>query len=179
MRISVMAALLGLWTAGCVEAFGDKNPYEPGDPLGTFHVKASQTENNCGDGALGAPPQWEFDVKLAWEDDSLFWNSGGQVIVGTLSADRSSFEIATDVVQDMRTAEDAGKPACSIARHDVAKGTLTVEGEGVSAASGTLSYAFAPTSGSSCADLVDSEAPLFVALPCSISYSFDAPRTGD
>lgn len=171
--------VVAVGSAGCVEAFGDRNPYEPGEPLGTYHVKASQTANDCGDGALGAPPVWEFDVKLAWEDDSLFWNSGGQVIVGTLSADRTSFEIATEVVQDMRTDADAGKPACSVARSDVAKGKLSVEGEGVSAASGTLSYSFAPTSGSSCSDLVGGEAPIFAALPCAITYSFEAPRTGD
>jgi hypothetical protein len=79
----------------------------------------------------------------------------------------------------MRTDSDTGKPACSVARQDVAKGTLSLAGEGVSAASGTLSYAFSPTSGSSCADLVVGEAPLFAALPCSITYSFEAPRTGD
>lgn len=171
--------LLGLGAAGCVEAFGDRSPYEPGEALGTYHVTATQKGNDCGDGALGAPPVWEFDVKLAWEDDSLFWNSGGEVVVGTLSADRTSFEIAAEVVQDMRAGADTGAPPCSVARYDVAKGSLVVEGEGVASASGTLSYSFSPTSGSSCSDLVGGEAPVFAALPCSIVYSFEAPRTGD
>lgn len=177
--LTALVILSVLGAAGCVDAFGDRNPYEPGEPLGTYHVTASQKQNDCGDGALGAPPLWEFDVKLAWEDDSLFWNSGGQVIVGTLSADRASFEIAADVVQDMRTDAEADKPACSLLRHDVAKGSLALEGEGVASAKGTLSYAFTPTDGSSCSDLVDGEAPSFAALPCAITYSFEAPRTGD
>ncbi|MEZ4301159.1 MAG: hypothetical protein R3B70_39850 [Polyangiaceae bacterium] len=165
--------------SGCVEAFGDKNPYEPGEALGTFHVTAQQTANDCGEGALGAPVAWDFDVKLAWEERSLFWDSGGQIIVGSLSEDRSSFEISTVVVQDMRTASDGGLPPCSMERTDVAKGTLTAEGEGVSAAQGTLSYSFQPTAGSMCADLVDGEEPLFASLPCEIKYAFKAPRTGD
>lgn len=175
----VLVGSFGLFTAGCVEAFGDRSPYEPGESLGTFHLTAKQKSNGCGDGALGAPAVWEFDVRLRWEEETLFWDSGGQIITGTLSADHTSFEIASDVVQDMRTAADQGKPACSIARHDAAKGKLTLEGDGVSKASGTLSYAFEPTSGSSCADLVGGEAPTFEALPCSMAFSFEAPRTGD
>jgi hypothetical protein len=179
MRDTVALFFLGLTATGCVEAFGNRSPYQPGEPLGTYHVTATQSANDCGDGALGAPPVWEFDVKLAWEDDSLFWNSGGEIIVGTLSADRASFEIAADVVQDMRTEADVGKPPCSVARHDGAKGSLALEGEGVASASGTLSFAFSPTSGSSCGDLVGGEAPLFLALPCAIAYAFEAPRKGD
>jgi hypothetical protein len=174
-----LVLLLTLAAAGCVEAFGDKNPHEPGDALGTFHITAKQTQNSCGDGALGAPPVWEFDVKLSWAEDSIFWNSGGEVIPGTLSDDRASFEIASDVVMNMRTEADAGKKPCSIARHDEAKGKLVAQGEGVASVSGTLSYAYTPTSGSDCTDLVASEAPLFAALPCAMTYSFEAPRTGD
>lgn len=181
MRDALALFVIGLCAAstGCVEAFGDKDPHQPGEPLGTFHLVADQKQNDCGDGALGAPAQWEFDVKLAWQDDSLFWNSGGQVIPGTLSADRRSFEISSDVVINMRTSADTGKKPCSIDRHDIAKGTLVPDGTGVSAAKGTLSYSYTPTSGSDCADLVASEAPVFLALPCGMSYSFNAPRTGD
>lgn len=177
----VASIVVGLVTTGCVEAFGTEDPHDPGTSLGKFHVTAAQTQNDCGDGALGAPATWEFDVRLAWEDDSLFWNSGGDVIVGVLSADRTTFEIQSDVVIDMRTEEDAGKPPCTIDRHDVAKGTLEVsgEGEGVSAFGGTLSYAFTPADGSDCSDLSSPETPVIAGLPCSMKYTFDAPRTGD
>jgi hypothetical protein len=177
--VALIVLVFAFAAAGCVEAFGDKNPYEPGEKLGTYHVSASQTKNACGDGALGAPAEWEFDVGLSWEDGSVFWNSGGQVIVGTISDDRKTFEIATDVLQDMRTEADAGKPPCSITRHDVASGSFVWEGETATSASGTLSYAFTPTEGSSCGDLITGEQALFAALPCSITYKFKAPRTGE
>lgn len=165
--------------AGCVDAFGDKDPHQPGDPLGTYHITAKQKHNDCGSGALGAPPVWELDVKLAWGDGTIFWNSGGEVISGSLSADRKKFDIETDVVVDMRTDADKGKPPCSMARHDSAQGTLALDGDAVSAATGALTYDFAPTEGSQCADLVTSDPPLFEALPCGIEYSFEAPRTGE
>lgn len=177
-----MMALVVPALSGCVEAFGTDSPHEPGAALGTFHVTAKMTANDCGDGALGAPLSWEFDVKLAWEDDSLFWNSGGEVLVGTLSEDGQAFEIGAGVVMNMRdesNPEDLAKAPCSVVRQDTAVGTLTREGAAVSAFAGTLSYAFAPTADSQCADLVTSETPTFASLPCSMRYAFEAPRTGD
>ncbi|MFO0591576.1 MAG: hypothetical protein U0441_28780 [Polyangiaceae bacterium] len=169
-----------LFTAGCVEAFGDKDPHRPGEPLGTYHLVAKQTSNDCGDQALGAPAAWEFDVKLSWGTGDLFWNSGGEVISGPVT-DAGAFQIDTDVIEDMRTATEKGKPACSIARHDTAKGALklTADGEGATSATGTLTYAFQPTDGSSCGDLVTSDTPLFATLPCAMKYTFTATRTGD
>ena len=179
-RRPILPVLFGLLcTAGCVEAFGTDDPHEPGDALGTFHITAKQSQNSCGAGALGAPATWELDVKLAWGEGQIFWNSGGEIIVGELSEDRRSFEIVTSVLVDMRTKEDAGRPPCSIQRTDVAKGTLERSDEGVSSFSGTLSYAYDPTAGSDCADLLAPEAPVLAALPCSMTYGFTAPRTGD
>lgn len=179
MRAAALFAAVLPLLAGCVDALGDKDPHEPGDPLGTYHLTAKQKSNDCGSGALGAPPVWELDVKLAWSDGTLFWNSGGEVISGSLSSDRTQFDIQTDVVVDMRTDADKGKPPCKMARHDAAQGKLTRDGDTVPAAKGALTYDFAPTEGSQCADLVTSETPLFEALPCSIEYSFNADRTGD
>ncbi|MBK8259011.1 MAG: hypothetical protein IPK82_40925 [Polyangiaceae bacterium] len=174
-----LAVVCAVYTVGCVEAFGDKSPYEPGEALGTFHLTAKQKENTCGEGALGAPPVWEFDVKLSWGDSHLYWDSGGEVIVGDLSADKESFQISTTVIQDMRSQTDTGKPPCSLERDDTAKGTLTREGEGVSLMKGSLTYAFSPTEGSQCADLVEGDAVLFAALPCKIVYSFSAEPVGE
>lgn len=179
MREMLALLLIAPSVLGCVEAFGDRDPHQPGEPLGTFHLTAKQTKNDCGDGALGAGPTWEFDVKLAAEYDALFWDSGGEVIVGSLSEDSGAFTIESDVVIDMRTDEDVGKPPCSVARHDSAKGKLVHEGEVVTSFSGTLAYTFTPTEGSSCGDLVASEMPVFAAIPCAMTYTFSAPRTGD
>lgn len=175
----LFSVLVGILSAGCVEAFGTDDPHDPGDALGTFHVTAKETQNSCGAGALGATATWEFDVKLAWGEGQIFWNSGGEIVVGALSEDRRSFEIATSVLMDMRTEEDAGKPPCSILRTDVAKGTLETSGESVSSFGGTLSYAFDPTADSDCTDLLGPETPVLAALPCSMTYGFTAPRTGD
>lgn len=177
MRELLLLLLIVPAAAGCVEAFGDKNPHEPGEALGTFHLAAKQTQNTCGAGALGSTAAWEFDVKLARDDEHVYWNSGGQIIVGTLAEDGESFEIASDVVMDMRTADDAGKPACSVDRADGAKGKLVLDADTVASFNGTLTYAFAPTAGSSCGDLVVSETPVLAALPCAMAYTFTAPRT--
>jgi hypothetical protein len=179
MREILALCLIAPSVLGCVEAFGDRDAHQPGEVLGTYHLAAKQTSNSCGDGALGAGPTWEFDVQLASENDRIYWDSGGQVIAGALAGDGVTFEIATDVLMDMRTEEDAGKPPCSIARHDTATGALVRDGETVTSFSGTLSYAFAPTAESDCNDLVTSEAPVFAAIPCAMAYAFKAPRTGD
>ena len=50
---------------------------------------------------------------------------------------------------------------------------------GIIFAAGTLTYAFEPTEGSSCDDLVTSDTPLFEAIPCEMVYAFKAPRTGE
>lgn len=179
MRSVILGAVTAVLATGCVEAFGDKDPHDPGESLGTFHLTATQTKNSCGAGALGAPESWEFDVSFATGEESLYWNSGGQVIVGELSDDGKSFAFATDVLIDMRDPDDGFSPPCSMARHDVAKGTFKMEDEAAISASGTLTYSFKPTEGSDCADLVTSETPVFAQIPCSMSYSFKAPRTGD
>lgn len=179
MRVTRALFVVVPFLGGCVDAFGTNDPHQPGEHLGTYHLTAKQKHNDCGSGALGAPAVWELDVKLAWGDGTIFWNSGGEVISGSLSADRTKFDIQTDVVVDMRTDADAGKPPCSMARHDTAAGKLVLDGDAVSSASGALTYDFAPTSGSECADLVNSETPLFETLPCSIEYAFEAPRTGE
>ena len=90
-----------------------------------------------------------------------------------------AFAIETEIVIDMRTDEDGGKPPCSMARRDSAKGKLVYDGEVVTSLSGTLAYAFTPTADSSCGDLVDSEMPVFAAIPCAMAYTFTAARTGD
>ena len=164
--------------AGCVDAFGTSDAHRPGDPLGTYHLTAKQTANSCGDQALGAPAEWQFDVKLSMGEGSLFWNSGGQIISGPVS-ETGAFQIDTDVLEDMRTANDHGKPPCSIDRHDTAKGTLALTEGAAASAKGTLTYAFDPTEASSCGDLVTGDAPLFAKLPCSMTYAFSAARTGD
>jgi len=180
--LALVAALALL--PGCEQAFGTKDALQPGTALGTFHVTATRTENTCGEGALGSTPTWEFDVELARDKATLFWDNGAQVVSGPGSADGTRFQIDADVVMNMREGGDPGPP-CSIHRHDTAVVTLPAgDGADVATFTGTLTFAFAPTAGSDCADLVLGGAPnpktampIVTQLPCDFGFSMAAART--
>jgi hypothetical protein len=161
---------------GCASAFGNKDAR--GEPLGTFHVDAKEMANSCGEGALGASTAWSFEVKLSRVDQSLLWNNGQEIITGSLAADES-FAFTSEVLMNMRTDTSAhGLPACSIDRSDAAKGSLQGSAS-VTGLSGTLSYAFQPTSGSSCDDLLAAPTATFAALPCTMTFAITGARSGD
>jgi hypothetical protein len=187
MRLLPFALLPALVPAltGCGELFGDKDAHQPGDALGTFHVVGTRTTNQCGEGALGATATWEFDVDLARDEGAVYWDNGAQVLTGALDDDGVTFSIDATVVVDMRDEATAGYPPCSIARTDAARCALDDAGDDVEAFSGTLRYDFAPTTGSSCGDLVLNGAsefppagdPVFETLPCGMVYELAATRT--
>jgi hypothetical protein len=169
-----LALLSALALTGCADMFGTDDPHQPGTPLGGFHVRATESLNTCGAGALGAGAAWEFDVHLSRDEGTIFWDNGAQSIAGTLADDGVSFAIQSDVVVDMRTEIDVGKPACSVSRHDTAEGVLD-DAERVGGFAGTLGYAFEPQG--DCTDLVDSSAPVFAALPCAMSFAMKGTLT--
>jgi hypothetical protein len=183
MRLAFLAFLPAL--AGCGDIFGDKDAHQPGDALGTFHVMGARTANQCGEGALGAAATWEFDVDLARGAGVLYWDNGAQVLTGAIAEDDVTFSLDATVVVDMRTEETAGYPPCAVQRSDAARGALDDPGLDVGGFSGTLRYAFAPTAGSICNDLVAGAVseyppagdPLFAALPCEMTYDLTATRT--
>jgi hypothetical protein len=184
MHLALLPALL-LALTGCAEMFGNKDAYQPGDPLGTYHVVGTKTSSQCGEGALGATPTWEFDVDLAREDGVLYWDNGAQVLTGAIAEDGVTFSIDATVVVDMRTEATVGYPPCSVERRDAARGALAAPGDDVKAFSATLRYDFAPTTGSQCADLVLGAPtdlpgePVFGALPCGIVYDLAGTRTAE
>lgn len=165
-------ALAAVGLTGCADVFGDETA-QPGEPLGTFHVSATAKSNACGEGALGATDAWEFDVKLSRGTGSLLWDNGSEVVSGELDADDVTFRFDSGILVDMRTEGEAGKPPCSVARHDAAEGVLDSAGE-ATAFSGSLRYDFAPTEGSQCDDLIG---VVVLTLPCSMSYGLEATRT--
>jgi hypothetical protein len=167
--------------AGCGDIFGQKDAKQPGTPLGTFHVTATQTANTCGDKALGAPASWEFDVKLARAAGTLYWDNGAQQVSGSLSDGTQAFSVAGTVVEDMRAGGESGSP-CSVERDDAATGALVGKDADISSVSGQLSFSFHAQAGTQCEDLVQTTAQspknvVFAALPCSMTYTFAAPRT--
>lgn len=174
-RIGLFALAAASSGSGCDQIFGDgsQNAHNPGTDLGAFTVTANSTANTCGQGALGAQTSWQFDVHLARDTEGgvLFWNNGQASISGTLAADGETFSFDTQVIQNMRDPNVVGPPPCSMARADHAEGKLDTATGDVTSFTGTLSYTFAPTSGSNCEDLVESETPLVLQLPCGFSYS--------
>lgn len=171
-------------SGGCGDMFGDKDAHQPGTALGTFHVAATSTTNDCGQGALGSAASWEFDVKLSRDDGTLFWNNGQELISGALGADGKTFSFGTHVVVDMRTEEQAGMPPCSVDRADTASGALDTADENAASFDGSLSYAYSPTQDSLCSDLVagsdmPGSEPVFAALPCTMAYQLTGTKTGD
>ena len=180
LRLAVLTAACLLFAAtGCVEALGDKDAHQPGEPLGRFHVSAARTANSCGEGSLGSAAAWEFDVDLARGASALFWDNGAQVITGSLRTDAMSFRFESSIAIDMRTEQDIGLPACTIHRRDVADGVLDSATDDVTGFVGTLDYAFAAAPDSECTDLLvgGGEAPLFAALPCAMAFELTAERT--
>ncbi len=179
-RLVPLAFALPLLT-GCGDLFGSQDAKQPGTALGTFHLTATLSSGTCGDRALGAPAVWEFDVKLARAAGTLFWDNGATQVSGSLADDTQAFAVESQVVQNMRT-EAAPGPDCVVARADKASGSLVGKDADVTSFSGQLSYSFLMQAGSLCDDLVASTAPpnvqpIFAALPCSMVYTFSAPRT--
>jgi hypothetical protein len=168
-----LAASTALVTAvAACDPFG--HPPEVGGELGTYHVEATATENDCGEGALGMTKEWAFDVELSRTEHELHWDN----VAGPLEEDGRTFTFSYAFDQDMRTESDPKwLPACSIRRTDTAEGVLSSDGEDVEGFTGKLSYAFAPTEGSDCSDLAGAQGPVFLRLPCNVRYGLDAVRT--
>lgn len=155
-----------------------KDPYNPGTPIGTFHVAATRTGNTCGNDNAPADP-WRFDVRLARDAHLLYWLQGGPAVSGTLDAHAH----ASMHTADTRTlhAEDTKKAIsfCAMTREDTLEATLDptsvagtlpgAPGSDVSGFTGTLVYKFSATSDSDCSDQVMSGA--FAELPCELHFS--------
>jgi hypothetical protein len=172
----VVGPLFGL-VAGCADAFGTSDAHHPGEPLGTFHVTATLTSSTCGEGALGSADAWAFDVKLSRGDGKLLWDNGRELVGGSVS-EQGAFALTSGTEMDMRTdGASKGLAPCSIARRDEASGTLDGTDDDVTGFHGALSYAYAPTPSSSCADLTTAPTLTFAQLPCAITYAMTATRT--
>ena len=160
-----------------IAACTGKDPYNPGTPLGTFHVVGKLTTNTC-DASGGVPDPWEFDVKLARDGSTLYWIQGGPPVQGTL--DSKSHTAMTS--SDTQTLEknDAGVAACALIRDDALDTTILADpndSTGVLAAVGTLSYTFSQTSDTDCSDQLTIAGGGFEAIPCTVSYVITAKRT--
>jgi hypothetical protein len=163
-RLAV-AAIAACFCLSCSGAFAKGDGRAFGDDLGRFHVAATMKSSTCGADALDAPAKWDFDVILSHDEEHLYWNTGADAVVGTLSDDGKSFTLTSHVSVDGGTTTD-----CTIERVDTADGTLD-DATKARSLTGSLSYRFTGT-GASC-DRAESQAG-FAALPCTMAYRIAA-----
>lgn len=176
-RLPAIPALLVLASAAC----SGKDPYNPGTPLGTFHVSGKLTSSTCG----AVPDPWEFDVKLAHEESTLFWIQGGAPVSGTMDNTARAHLKTTDS-RELRAADAKSKlPGCVVIRDDVLEVALAGEKPETPLATvaeatrftGKLTYRFSPMQGSECFDQTLDQGGDFAALPCEVSYDLAAAQT--
>jgi hypothetical protein len=172
MRRLVVCAILFL-CAGCVGHGQDA--HEPGERLGTFHATGNLTSDTCQAPLLGVTSQWQFDVKLSREADTLYWLNGEEAIPGTIASDGTNFDFQSGVDVTLQAAQGA-QPGCIILRSDTANGVLSSSTTDVSSFSVDMSFGYAAEAGTDCAGWVGVQGG-FSALPCSVSYSLTAERT--
>lgn len=172
MRLSVVCALLFLF-AGCVGRGEDA--HEPGERLGTFHLTGELQSDTCQAPVLGVTPDWQFDVKLSRDGDTLYWLNGQEAIAGALQADGKAFSFESGVDVTLLAAR-ANRPGCVIERRDTASGKLDSAGSDVRAFELRMDFAYAPKPGAECAAALDGEVG-FAALPCRVGYTLSAVRT--
>ncbi|MBX3231523.1 MAG: hypothetical protein KIT84_24160 [Labilithrix sp.] len=163
-----------------IAACSGKDPYEPGEAVGTFRVTGQLTQTTCGQ----PPNPWEFDVKVNRDGSTLYWIQGAQPIAGEVDASGRT-TMKASFVHEVRPADERKKlAACSIARTDVLAMALARADErpaadpaDVRSFSGIISYTFAPTEGSSCDDQLTATGGGYDALPCVVSYQLTAKMT--
>ena len=172
--------LLGLTLSWAETGCSGKDPYRPGDALGTFHVTAQLVSTTCG----SRPDPWQFDVRLRHERNTLYWVQGDAPVSGQVDgAARTVLRWAA--TQTLRPADPRShRAACTMERSDVASLVLSpvvvpaTDLGPTTAFKGTLAYHFDATAGSDCEDQLATSGGDFTVLPCDLRYDVDGVRTG-
>lgn len=166
-----MLALL----SGCLGHGQDA--HEPGAGLGTYHVTGQLQRDTCQADVLGVTKEWQFDVKLSRQSDTLYWLNGQEAIPGTIGKDGRSFDFESGVQVTLQAAR-AADPPCVVKRSDTASGKLSSSTDDVPSFAVDMNFGYAESraSGLACAGLI-SVAGGFAVLPCQVSYSLNGART--
>ncbi len=160
----------------CFGCFGrGQDAHEPGDRLGTYHVTGALVADSCKAPLLGVTSDWQFDVKLSREGDTLYWLNGQEAIPGSIAADGRTFDFQSGVQVTLEAAHGAAL-GCVIDRSDLANGRLSSSTEDVGKFSVDMSFEYAEGSNAACAGFVGVEGG-FESLPCQVRYALTAKRT--
>ena len=152
-----------------------KDPYNPGQPLGVFHVTGKLTSNACV-GAGGAPDPWEFDVKLNRDGSTLYWIQGGLPVKGTIDASQHAL-LQSSGTTELRAADAKNKVSgCALTRTDSLNATLGA-GDAPTTFTGSLDYAYNPTPESDCSDQLAVAGGGWASLPCNMAYTLTAKKS--
>jgi hypothetical protein len=172
MRLGVVCAFLCLFS-GCVGHAQDA--HEPGDRLGTYHASGTLVSDSCQAAVLGVTKDWQFDVKLSRQTNTLYWLNGQEAIPGTIAMNGTSFGFQSGVEVTLQAPQGV-QPGCVIERTDSASGTLSSNSSDVKSFDVDMSFGYAVKSGTQCAGYVGVQDG-FAALPCTVSFSMSALRT--
>ena len=178
MRPDVVCAFLFLFghcllSAGCVGHAQDA--HEPGDRLGTFHATGALVSDTCQANVLGVTNDWQFDVKLSRQENTLYWFNGEEAIPGTIGVNGTTFGFQSGVEVTLQAAAGV-RPGCIILRSDSASGELSSKTTDVKSFDVDMSFTYSVKSGTQCAGYVGVQDG-FAGLPCKVSYSLEASRT--
>jgi len=174
--------------SGCSSFLGDKDPHDPGAPVGMYHLVANvDTGSSCAEAVAAAPKPWNFDVTIRRDGQTGYWIVSGQPLSGTID-DKGAITFSASFptkVHDVEKAQEIG--ACTIVRTDSFSGAFAgapTTANGVATFTGTLRYAYTVDAGSDCRDVVGPVAegrpsPLFGTLPCDVHFAVTATKFAD
>jgi hypothetical protein len=169
-RCALIFALAGSFALG---ACTGKDPYNPGEPVGTFKVTAKLLSNSCAE----SPDPWQFDVRLNRDPGKLYWMQGGLPVEGTVDA-ASNVKLESSDARVVRKADaKRGLAQCQMWRDDQFTGKLGPEP--LATFTGKLTYTFRPGDGSDCSDQLKTGGGGWEKLPCQMTYEVSAVKTAD
>lgn len=158
-----------------------KDPFNPGEALGSFSVTAKLVSTTCG----STPDPWSFSVKLRHEGGTLYWVQGGMPISGSIDTTARAVLKASDT-RTVRAADGKRKiAACTMSREDLVDLVLSpvqtpvTDIRTATEFKGTLSYRFVVGEGADCSDQLAEAGGSYTALPCEVRYELSATRVND
>lgn len=164
--------LVLLFVASATTAACDVSSSLPGTSLGTFAVTADVSGNTCGT-SLGAEDPWTFDLQLARDGSTLYWQGEeATTLDGVLDASSSTTIVQTETSY----LGDSGFEQCLLTRTQTIGVTLG-PGEEVTTVSGTVKVDFAVDDVGACVDQLSANGGSFQTLPCGVAYSFTGTKS--